>query len=119
VTIAFSQAPDRESAVAPVIPPRGDLGLEAEHRLWGSGYLVLRDVSCEAQAGIMRLQGRLPSYYLKQMAQALVADLEGVRRVVNLIEIAVPPGRAPVGRERTAGVDDPIAYRVKPEYARS
>jgi len=108
VTIAFSQAPDRESEVAPVIPPRGDLGLEAEHRLWGSGYLALRDVSCEVQAGIMRLQGRLPSYYLKQMAQALVADLEGVRRVVNLIEIATPPGRSPLGRERDAGVDEPV-----------
>jgi len=108
VTIVYRQASDREIAAVPVILPRGTLGLEAEHRLWSSGYLALRDVSCEEQAGFVRLRGRLPSYYLKQMAQAIVADIEGVRRVVNLIEIAVPPGRPPLGRERNAGVDEPI-----------
>jgi len=107
VTDSFSQAPDREIAAVPVTRPRGGLGLEAERRLWGSGYLALRDVLCEAHAGSVRLRGRLPSYYLKQMAQSLVADIEGVGRVVNLIEIAGPPGRSPQGHERDAGVDEP------------
>jgi len=75
----------------PPSPPPSSLGLEAERRLRGSGYLALRDVVCEAQAGIVRLRGRLASYYLKQVAQALVADIDGVRGVVNLIEITAPP----------------------------
>ena len=108
MTRVFSQAPDRELAAVPVMLPRGSLGLEAERRLWGSGYLALRDVSCEVHAEIARLRGRLPSYYLKQMAQAIVAEIEGVRRVVNLIEIAIPPRRSPLGRERTAGAEEPI-----------
>jgi len=108
VTIALSQALDPQIRTPPGIPRREGLGLEAERRLRRSGDLGLRDVSCEAHAGIVRLRGRLPSYYLKQMAQAIVADIDGVRRVVNLIEIAVPPGRPPLGRERNAGVDEPI-----------
>jgi hypothetical protein len=108
VTIAFSPAPDSRLLAVPGIPQREGLGLEAERRLRRSGDLAMRDVSCEAHAGIVRLRGRLPSYYLKQMAQAIVAEIEGVRRVVNLIEIAIPPRRSPLGRERTAGAEEPI-----------
>jgi osmotically-inducible protein OsmY len=74
---------------------------DVESRLRRSGYLALRDVTCEVQAGIARLRGRLPSYYLKQMAQAIVADVEGVRRVVNLIEVVVPSSRPSQGHDRS------------------
>lgn len=108
MTIALGQARDPQFRTLPGIPRREGLGLEAERRLRRSGDLALQDVSSEAHAGIVRLRGRLPSYDLKQMAQAIVADIEGVRRVVNLIEITVPPGRPPLGHERNAGVDEPI-----------
>lgn len=72
------------------------IGSEALRRLRRSGYSALRDVSCDVHGGDMRLIGRLRSYYLKQVAQAVVADIEGVHRVVNLIEIAVTE-RSPEG----------------------
>lgn len=66
-----------------------EIGLEAEVRLRRSAYLALRDVSCILLEGsILRLRGRLPSHYLKQVAQALVAGIEGVRQVDNQIVVA-------------------------------
>jgi osmotically-inducible protein OsmY len=65
----------------------------AESRLHGSAYLALRNVTCECHGGVLTLRGRLPSYHLKQVAQALVAGMEGVRRVENLIEVVPPAPR--------------------------
>jgi osmotically-inducible protein OsmY len=59
----------------------------AEHRLRCNSYLALKNVSCEYREGILTLRGCLPSYYLKQMAQTAVAHLEGVRQIVNEIEV--------------------------------
>ena len=85
---------------APGDSGRRAIRLEAEDRLRRSGYLALRDVSCDARDGVAYLLGHLPSYHLKQVAQATVGGIEGVRRVVNRIEVIAPAGRAPVGRDR-------------------
>lgn len=87
-----------------VIGPNG--AVEAvECRLRCSGYLALRNVWCEYDQGVLTLRGCLPSYYLKQMAYAVVADLEGVGRINNQIEVlasarhacaAPPPADRPV-----------------------
>jgi osmotically-inducible protein OsmY len=71
-------------------PGAGEL---AESRLRRSAYLALQHVSCEFRAGVLTLRGRLPSYYLKQVAQAVVAEVEGVERIDNQIEIVArtPP----------------------------
>jgi osmotically-inducible protein OsmY len=71
----------------------------AQTLLWGSPYLALRDISCEYQEGVLTLQGRLPTYYLKLMAQSVVADVEGVTAIVNKIEVMTPIPRAASGRE--------------------
>ena len=39
------------------------------------------------------LHGCLPSYYLKQLAQEIAAGVEGVRLVVNKIEVTAPARR--------------------------
>jgi osmotically-inducible protein OsmY len=59
----------------------------AETRLRHNSYLALKNVSCEYRAGVLTLRGCLPSYYLKQMAQAAVAQIDGVERVVNEIQV--------------------------------
>jgi hypothetical protein len=41
------------------------------------------------------------------MAQATVTQVEGVRRVVNLIEVIVPAGRPSVGPDRAAQSYEP------------
>jgi osmotically-inducible protein OsmY len=51
-------------------------------------YHALRNVSCEYRDGVLTLRGRLPSYYLKQVAQTAVAHTAGVQRVDNAIEVA-------------------------------
>jgi hypothetical protein len=59
-------------------------------------YAALRGVSCECHAGQLILRGRLPSFFLKQMAQSAVARVPGVERVVNHIEVV--PIRAHAAR---------------------
>ncbi len=64
---------------------------EIEHKtqdaLSRSGYLALRDVSCVSSEGVIFLHGRVPSFYLKQVAQEIAFGAEGVRRVINRIEV--------------------------------
>ncbi len=74
------------------------IGESARSRLQGSSYFALRDVGCEYWDGVLTLQGRLPTYYLKQIAQTMVAEVEGVTAVVNRIEVTAPMPRAPSGR---------------------
>lgn len=77
-------------------PSRGlDIGVEAGDRLRSSGYLALRDVSCSERAGIVQLRGRLQKQYLKQIAQSIVAQIEGVLQVDNRIEVVPAGGRSP------------------------
>lgn len=64
----------------------------AENCLRHNSYLALKNVQCECAEGVLTLRGCLPTYYLKQMAQAVVARLEGVHRIVNEIEV-VASGR--------------------------
>ena len=64
----------------------------AQQVLRQSSYFELRDVSCEFSGGILTLRGRVPSYHLKQLAQASVVDVPGVVEVHNRVEV-VTPGR--------------------------
>jgi osmotically-inducible protein OsmY len=62
----------------------------AERRLRRNPYPALRNISCEYQNGVLVLRGCLPSYYLKQVAQAAVDQLEGVERIDNQIQVVTP-----------------------------
>jgi osmotically-inducible protein OsmY len=62
----------------------------AERRLLGARYTALSDVHCAFEDGVLCLRGQLPTYHLKQIALALVADLEGVRSISNQIQVVVP-----------------------------
>ena len=64
----------------------------AGQELLRNPYLALKNVTCEYREGVLTLRGCLPSYYLKQVAQTAVGHLDGVRQVVNLIQV-VPPAR--------------------------
>jgi len=73
---------------------RQDVQEEARGLLLNTPYRVLRRVSCEYRAGELILRGELPSYFLKQMAQTAVANLPGVERVVNHIDVVPDLGPA-------------------------
>lgn len=68
----------------------------AEKRLQSNPYLALKNVSCEYSDGVLTLRGRLPTYYLRQIAQAAVSGMDGVRAVVDCIEVV--PATARGGR---------------------
>jgi hypothetical protein len=62
----------------------------AERKLHSQPYQPLKNVSCDWLDGVLVLQGCLPSYYLKQVAQEVVARLEGVDAVDNRIRVVTP-----------------------------
>ena len=65
----------------------------AERFLHSNPYLVLKHISCDYLDGVLILRGRLPTYYLKQLAQESVADLDGVDRIENQIQVVTPTYR--------------------------
>jgi osmotically-inducible protein OsmY len=50
-------------------------------------YPALRRVTCELYEGVLVLRGRVPSYYQKQLAQAMAARCAGVEEIVNKLEV--------------------------------
>src|SRR5271165_3871200 len=59
----------------------------AVERLRTSPYSALRNLSCQYQDGSLLLRGKLASFYLKQLAQAIVAQVAGIERIENCIEV--------------------------------
>jgi hypothetical protein len=68
-------------------PCRPDPRDVAENRLRRNAYLALQQISCDFRDGVLILNGRLPSYYLKQVAQGLVTGIDAVERIDNQIEV--------------------------------
>ncbi len=47
---------------------------------------------CNCRNRCLRLEGCVPSFYLKQLAQEAVRDLKGIDRIENQIVVASPVG---------------------------
>lgn len=62
--------------------------LEANPHFRGRG----RWVTCRCSNGQLYLEGKLPSFYLKQLAQETLRDLEGIKQIENRIVVADPRG---------------------------
>ena len=105
----------RENLPSPGSSRGVGIGVEAEGRLRRSGYLALRDVSCCECAGVVQLRGRLHRYHLKQVAQEIVAEIEGVLRVDNLIEVCSPSAAPPLATERAAAAGETESNERKPQ----
>ena len=79
-----------EPATPSRTPQSGLLEL-AEGCLRRNPYRTLKNVACDCRDGVLVLRGCLPSYYLKQIAQEVVAhQVKGVGRIDNQIQV-VPP----------------------------
>ena len=90
--------------VTPARTPHPGLRELAECRLRGNPYLALKNVSCDWLDGVLVLRGCLPSYYLKQIAQEVVAhQVQGVGRLDNQIQVVggvvleTPPDKVKLG----------------------
>jgi osmotically-inducible protein OsmY len=64
-----------------------DLFSRIDQALRTTGYSPLSNLHILAAAGIVVLRGAIPSYYMKQIAQAAVAGIPGIREVHNLLEV--------------------------------
>jgi osmotically-inducible protein OsmY len=74
---------------APAFPlSEDDLLADAASRVFEqSAYAALRGVACECRKGVLTLRGRIPSYFLNQVALQLARNLAGVHGVVNRLEV--------------------------------
>ena len=81
----------------------------AQAALRRSSYFELRDVSCDFSGGVLTLRGRVPSYHLKQLAQATVVEVPGVLEINNHVEVVTPrPSRNVNWREHVALTSAPV-----------
>ena len=58
-----------------------------KQRLAESPYGFQRRVDAAYDNGVLTLSGRVPTFFLKQTAQSLVAKVDGVRQVINLVDV--------------------------------
>ena len=65
----------------------------AQSRLRRSSYPEVGSVRCEFHGGTLTLWGRVSTYFLKQVAQAVVLGVDGVFGVDNQLEVVPPPAR--------------------------
>lgn len=80
-----------------------DIAEEAQRRLYTSGYIALRSVKCECRNNTVTLSGRLPSFYLKQLAQAKVLAAPFAAALVNNIDVLGSSCALPSNSSNDAG----------------
>jgi hypothetical protein len=59
----------------------------AQTRLAKTGYRPLKGIICNFRDGTLVLQGEVPSYYHKQVAQEAIRKVHSVQTIVNQIEV--------------------------------
>lgn len=64
-----------------------EIALAAASSLRAGPYPVLRNISCRCESGQLTLTGAVGSFYLKQIAQTIVARVPGVGRIDNRLEV--------------------------------
>lgn len=77
--------------LSPVPSKSARMVAAAAGRLQSAGYHGLAEVTCEFHEGVLTLRGRVPTFYLKQVAQTVVRAVEDVTEIVNRIEVFAPP----------------------------
>jgi hypothetical protein len=94
---------DPKSSVLPITDgaAQSDVSRRAMARLRASHYRALHAVRCDFDRGTLRLRGVLPSYYLKQIAQAVVSELQEVRALDNRIAVKSASFSAAVEEQKT------------------
>ncbi|MCA9143144.1 MAG: BON domain-containing protein [Planctomycetaceae bacterium] len=87
--MALSTNAKTTSRLDQVSSTTADLETEVERKLHFSQHAGLRHITYRIDGGTVVLHGRVPSYYLKQLAQVKVTCIPGIELVDNRIEVAV------------------------------
>jgi hypothetical protein len=56
----------------------------AEDRLYN---FYFREIHCRFDSGILTLEGRVPTFHLKQVLQTMLFGVEGVDRIDNRVDV--------------------------------
>ena len=91
----------RRPALTPVVEARTTdekIVDEARRRLCCSSHFHLRQMTCDSNCGVLSISGRVPSYYLKQVVQSLLMEIDGVEQLVNDIDVVNIAGLSSVQR---------------------
>lgn len=84
----FSQEIPTEMTSEPDLrPAAAGVAKLAQRMLRESRYSALRGVVCDEFGGVIRLGGKVPSQYLKQVAFAVVDQVVGTQPIVNEIQV--------------------------------
>jgi len=87
------------------------LAVDVQKSLAQTGYLPLGNVRCSLEGSTVILCGRVPSYYLKQIAQSAAARIAGVDNVNNQIDVDCTAAGDYAAPSTTAGLLDSWAER--------
>jgi BON domain len=58
-----------------------------------------RSFEFDQNGDVLTIRGHVPSFYLKQVLQVLLKNLEGVERIDNQVEVVNPQGVSSVKRD--------------------
>ena len=72
----------------PIAPCSRSVERAAQKELVATGYYPLKSLNCRFSDGTLTLQGQVPSYFHKQMAQEAIRRVGSIQAIVN--EIKVP-----------------------------
>jgi len=61
---------------------------QVEQALKSSNYAQLQDANISARNGRVTLEGKVSSFYIKQMAQTIVLGVDGVAAVQNDLNVS-------------------------------
>ena len=54
-----------------------------------SPYLAKRNLCCETHDGRVVLRGQVKTFFQKQMAQEAVRNIDGIKSIVNCLEVDI------------------------------
>jgi osmotically-inducible protein OsmY len=80
----LNSASDLNASQVAIVSP---LILEVERRLRATGHIPLFNLHVVQQGSTVILQGHVPTYYLKQLAQAVAMAIPRVDRVQNELDV--------------------------------
>lgn len=73
--------------VRPLIVAQDHLAERVEQALRATGYPALRAVDVGVRGQSVVLHGRVPTYYMKQLAQTVALEVAGVDGLCNEVEV--------------------------------
>ena len=89
---------NRDQLICEIMGFGGDTRFVSEDfiqdRFHRSPYLPLRRIECRLDDGVLVLRGRVPTFYLKQLAQTIGRSLKGIHCVVNELCVDFPHSKA-------------------------